>query len=320
MRILEYCCEEGREKESVRSFLKRQGYPNSVLSRLRGEESSLSVRKADGEWERIHLNERISPGETLRVCLPEREPSKAVVPVEAPFGILYEDEDILVVNKPAGLPMHSSQNHHERTLANAVAFHWEAQGEKHVFHCANRLDKNTSGVTIIAKNELAAALISEAVKRRQIRREYLAVVTGVTEERGRVEVPIGRVPGSVILRQPAPETGEEAVTEYERLAVFQAPSPSEKTGEEASYSLLRLRLKTGRTHQIRVHMKYIGHPLPGDFLYDPDYTLFARQPLHSFRMRFRHPVTGEEMCFTAPLPEDMARVLKEHGVSWEETA
>ena len=131
------------------------------------------------------------------------------------------------------------------------------------------------------------------MKNRQIRRTYLALVDGIPPETGTIDAPIARMEGSVITREINFETGESAVTHYERLAV----------GRE--YSLTELHLETGRTHQIRVHMNYIGHPLPGDFLYNPDYSHISRQALHSHHLRFRHPITGEEMHFTAPVPEDM---------------
>ena len=332
MRVLEYPIGDDSERISVRAFLKKQGFPNAVLSHLRGDEEALLCRRRDQEsslflpgdegsclWQKIRLVDLVHPGDTLRVILKEGVPSSKVIPTELPLDILYEDEDILVVNKPAGLPMHSSPNHYEKTLANAAAWHFRQQGENPVFRCTNRLDKNTTGVTVIAKNQLSAAVLAEAVRRREVKREYLAIAEGITEPHGIIDAPIGRVPGSVILRQVDLENGEEAITEYERLAILEAPAahePSEETGcaiPKHALSLLRIRLQTGRTHQIRVHMKWIGHPLPGDFLYHPDFTLISRQPLHSRSMSFLHPITREPLCFTASLPGDMQALLAKAG-------
>ena len=207
--------------------------------------------------------------------------------------ILYEDEDILVINKPADMPVHPSAGNYENTLANGIAWYFAEKGEDFVYRCINRLDRDTTGALILAKNPLSAAILSVQMRNRQICRTYLALVDGVLPESGNVDAPIARMDGSVITREVNFQNGESAVTHYECLAV----------GKD--YSLAELHLETGRTHQIRVHMNYIGHPLPGDFLYNPDYSHISRQALHSHHLRFRHPITGEEMHFTAPVPEDM---------------
>lgn len=190
------------------------------------------------------------------------------------------------------MPVHPSMGNYENTLANGIAWYFSQKGEDFVYRCINRLDRDTTGALILAKNPLSAAVLSVQMKRRQIRRTYLALVDGVLPESGVVDAPIARMEGSVITREVNFETGESAVTHYERLAVGRY------------YSLAELHLETGRTHQIRVHMKYIGHPLPGDYLYHPDYRRIQRQPLHSFQLEFTHPITKEPMLFTAPVPED----------------
>lgn len=206
--------------------------------------------------------------------------------------ILYEDEDILVINKPADMPVHPSAGNYENTLANGIAWYFYEKGEDFVYRCINRLDRDTTGALILAKNPLSAAILSVQMRNRQICRTYLALVDGVLPESGNVDAPIARMDGSVITREVNFQNGESAVTHYERLAV----------GKD--YSLAELHLETGRTHQIRVHMKYIGHPLPGDFLYNPDYRWIKRQPLHSYQLKFTHPVTKKTMLFTAPVPAD----------------
>jgi len=234
-------------------------------------------------------------GDVLRILVPEEvnDSDSSIIPVPLPLDILYEDEDILVLNKPADMPVHPSAGNYENTLANGVAWYYKQQGKAFVYRCINRLDRDTTGVLVLAKNPLSGALLSAQMKHRQIRRTYLAIVQGITPEQETIDAPIGRAADSTIERQVDFTNGESAVTHYERLATYH------------SYSLIELHLETGRTHQIRVHMNYIGHPLPGDFLYNPDYSHISRQALHSHHLRFRHPITGEEMHFTAPVPEDM---------------
>lgn len=190
------------------------------------------------------------------------------------------------------MPVHPSAGNYENTLANGIAWYFAEKGEDFVYRCINRLDRDTTGALILAKNPLSAAILSVQMKKRQIRRTYLALVDGLLPDAGTINAPIARMEGSVITREVNFETGESAITHYERLAA----------GKE--YSLAELHLETGRTHQIRVHMKYIGHPLPGDYLYNPDYRRINRQPLHSYQLEFTHPITGKVMLFIAPLPID----------------
>lgn len=227
------------------------------------------------------------------VTVPEVESGENIIRTEMDLDILYEDEDILVINKPAGMPVHPSMGNYENTLANGIAWYFSQKGEDFVYRCINRLDRDTTGALILAKNPLSAAVLSVQMKRRQIRRTYLALVDGVLPESGVVDAPIARMEGSVITREVNFETGESAVTHYERLAVGRY------------YSLAELHLETGRTHQIRVHMKYIGHPLPGDYLYHPDYRRIQRQPLHSFQLEFTHPIAKEPML----LPHRFLKIL-----------
>ena len=211
------------------------------------------------------------------------------------LSVLYEDEDILAVDKPAGMPVHPSMGNYENTLANGVAFYFESRNLFCPFRCINRLDRDTSGALILAKNPLSAAILSAQMKRREIRRTYLAVVKGIPPEKGKISAPIARLGDSVIQRCVDFSRGESAVTFYERLDT------------RNGHSLLELHLETGRTHQIRVHMGYLGYPLPADYLYCPDYSRFSRQPLHSVQIEFSHPITGRQLCLTASVPQDMAQ-------------
>lgn len=245
--------------------------------------------------EPVYSNRRLQEGDTLEVRLTERDNSETIVPTAMELDIVYEDEDLLVVNKPAGLPIHPSQGHHENTLANGMAYYFRQKGEPFVYRVINRLDRDTTGLLIVARHGLSCAILSEMVKNRQIHREYLAVVSGRTDDCGSIDAPIARVDGSTIMRQVDLVKGEQALTYYRLVRYY----PS------MDCSLVALTLGTGRTHQIRVHMKYMGHPLLGDFLYNPDYRFIQRQALHSHRLEFQHPVTGQQMKFEAELPCDM---------------
>lgn len=260
-----------------------------MIVHLRKTELGITLNGSPAYTTRI-----ISAGDVLSILLSEDVSSENIVPVPMEINIVYEDEDMMVINKAAGVPVHPSQGHYDNTLANGLAWYFREKNEAFVFRAVNRLDRDTTGLLLIAKNMLSGAVLSSMVSQKTIHREYMAVVSGLTEEEGTVCRPIARVDGSTIERCVDPERGEYARTHYRRLAY----------DGEKDCSLLLLTLDTGRTHQIRVHMKYIGHPLLGDFLYNPDYRFIKRQSLHSCRLSFTHPVTGASMEFTAPLPED----------------
>lgn len=240
----------------------------------------------------MYGKEPLKSGQILTIRLEELESSKQIVPVKMPLNIVYEDEDLLVLNKPADTPIHPSQNNYENTLANGTAYYFQQKEEAFVFRCINRIDRDTTGLTVLAKHMLSSCILSAQMLKREIHREYLAVVSGKAPLEGTVNAPIGRKEGSSIERQIDWERGETAITHFKR----------EKY--EDGLSLIRLWLETGRTHQIRVHMKSIGFPLIGDYLYNPDYSKISRQALHSCRLEFKHPVTGQMLCFTAPIPSD----------------
>lgn len=286
-RIIEYCISKNTGAVTILDFLKREGFSRHILSSMKNVPNTIILNGVRGFGRSV-----LKPGDHLMVTVPETESGKNIIRTEMELSILYEDEDILVINKPAGMPVHPSAGNYENTLANGIAWYFAEKGEDFVYRCINRLDRDTTGALILAKNPLSAAILSVQMKKRQIRRTYLALVDGVPDVSGTIDAPIARMEGSVITREVNYLTGETAITHYERLA----------TGTR--YSLMELHLETGRTHQIRVHMKYIGHPLPGDYLYNQDYSRIQRQPLHSFQLEFIHPVTKKPMLFTAPVPDD----------------
>lgn len=291
-RIFHYQITENERGTTVLDFLRKKGFSRHILSSMKADKEALTRN-----GQRIGGREQLLAGDHFRVRLLETVDSDGIVPVSMPLSILYEDEDILVINKPADMPVHPSIGNYTNTLANGVAAYLDAKDEHSPFRCINRLDRDTSGALILAKNAFSAAVLSTQMRNRQIRRTYLAVVEGITPPNGTISAPISRVDDSVIERHVDFLHGEPAVTHYERL----------ETKNE--HSLLEIHLETGRTHQIRVHMGYIGHPLPADYLYHPEYDCFKRQPLHSLQLEFRHPVTDKSMCLLAPVPEDMCNAF-----------
>lgn len=291
-RIFHYQITENEQGTTVLDFLRKKGFSRHILSSMKADKEALTRN-----GQRIGGREQLLAGDHFRVRLLETVDSDGIVPVSMPLSILYEDEDILVINKPADMPVHPSIGNYTNTLANGVAAYLDAKDEHSPFRCINRLDRDTSGALILAKNAFSAAVLSTQMRNRQIRRTYLAVVEGITPPNGTISAPISRVDDSVIERHVDFLRGEPAVTHYERL----------ETKNE--HSLLEIHLETGRTHQIRVHMGYIGHPLPADYLYHPEYDCFKRQPLHSLQLEFRHPVTDKPMCLLAPVSEDMCNAF-----------
>lgn len=292
-RTIHYAITEQEDGMTIWQLLKCHGYSHHILTHLKNTEMGICVNEVP-----VYLNHQLKKTEILSIFLKEENSSPNIVPVALPLSIVYEDEDLLVVNKPANMPIHPSMNNHDNTLANAAAYYYERKKLPFVFRCPNRLDRDTSGLTILAKNMLSSSILSDMVKLRTLKREYLAIVKGIPEPSGTVNAPIARKDGSTIERIVDFENGEPAVTHYTRIKTC------------SNYSLISLSLETGRTHQIRVHMRHIGHPLPGDFLYNPDYSIIQRQALHSHSLTFKHPVTGKPMHFEAPLPEDMAYALQ----------
>jgi len=291
-RILTYTIPPEFEEMPLLSFLKAKQYSSQIITHLKRTENGIVL---NGIWGRV--KDILHTNDILTITLMEMESSENIVPSALPLDIVYEDEDLMVINKASDMPIHPSQGNYNNTLANAVAYHYAQKGEHFVYRCINRLDRDTTGLLILAKHMYSASLLSNMVQSREIHREYLAIASGLVPEKGVIEAPIGRVDGSTIERHVDMEHGDYACTHYKRIAY--------KNG----HSLVSLKLDTGRTHQIRVHMKYIGHPLPGDFLYNPDYSVIQRQALHSHRLQFVHPISGQDMVFQAKLPADMTAIL-----------
>ena len=293
-RNIDYIIDEDSAGLRVEQFLRRKRYSGQNLSEIKRMPKSILVNGVH-----YYMRQELSTGDHLQVRICETQNSEKIPSTKLPLDIIYEDEDLLVLNKPAGMPIHPSLNNYTNSMANALAYYFQSQGKPFIFRCCNRLDRDTSGLTIVSKHLVSGSILSDMTKYREVHREYLAIARGsVTPSEGTIQAPLGRKEGTIIERTVDWEHGEDAVTHY-------------KVVKEANgHSLVSLQLETGRTHQIRIHMKYLGFPLVGDYLYNPDMEFITRQALHSCRLSFEHPITGVPLSFEAPLPEDMKRVLE----------
>ncbi len=283
------------EGENVGTFLARQGFSHNLTDELKRSGNGFEVN-----GEKARADRPLHEGETLRVALPAEKSDDWITPNEMPLSIVYEDDDLLVVNKDAGVLVHPTQAHPDGTLANGLRRYFDQKGEPFTFRVVNRLDQDTSGLLIVPRHALSAGILGQSLADHKIHRIYIAAASGDVREcfpsgEGIIDAPIAVRPGQSLLREVNFESGEEARTDVNIMFY----------NEELDVTLCAVTLETGRTHQIRVHFQYIGHPLPGDFLYDPDYSLIGRQALHSWQLSFTHPITRKELSFIAPLPDDM---------------
>jgi 23S rRNA pseudouridine1911/1915/1917 synthase len=251
--------------------------------------------RVDGET--VAKSTRLQGGEELALELPEAPPG--LEPQDVDLRVAYEDEHLLVVDKPAGVVVHPSAGHASGTLVHGVLGHGAAGGEEGRPGIVHRLDRDTSGLLVVARSEEAHRRLKRLVQRRELERSYLALVRGRPRSRaGRIEAPIGRDRRNPTRQSLDTDRPRDAVTHFELV---------EQIGE---YALLRVRLETGRTHQIRVHLAAIGLPVVGDTLYGIPDPLLGRQFLHATRLAFTHPMTGERVDVESPLPPDLAGQLE----------
>ncbi len=243
--------------------------------------------------EQVMVNKVVHPGDEVSVKLMDR-PAGKIVPAEGPLDILYEDEDLICLNKPAGIVVHPSHGHFADSLGNFLAYYYESHGNPHEVRTIGRLDKDTSGIIFYGKSRTVCAHMLEQTHAKERVKTYLALASGVFEQlKGDVEAPISREYEEKIKRV-VREDGDYALTHYRVVKQYE------------KYALLMLTIDTGRTHQIRVHMAHIGHPLLGDVIYgEGPMEGLDRAALHAYHTTFRLPFTGEEKELYAPLPEDM---------------
>lgn len=231
-------------------------------------------------------------GDTITINFDYKEDNSNIVPTKMDLNIVFEDDWLLVVNKPAGIAIHPSVLHYSDSLCNGIRFYFDKIGLKKKIRPVNRLDLNTSGLVVFAKCEYIQECLINQMKNKQFKKEYLAVCNGFFDKKsGTINLPISRKENSIIERCIS-ENGQTAITHYEVLKEFD------------NYSLVKCSLETGRTHQIRVHMSAIGHPLLGDSLYGSISDLINRQALHCFNLQFIHPVYNNDLNFWGDLPND----------------
>lgn len=278
----------------LREFLKSQHISKAALADIKFQGGKITVN-AQEETVRYVLRN----GDQVTVQFPLEKCSDGLIAEDLPLNIIYEDDHVLVINKPAFMNTIPSREHPAGSIANRVAGYYSKQGIPSTVHVVTRLDRDTSGIMLIAKHRHVHHLMSEQQKRGEVKRTYVAFVHGHIAPEGKVEAPIGRKSSSIIERE-VREDGQYACTLFKRLREF-----------DEGYSYVQLRLLTGRTHQIRVHMAHIGHPLLGDDLYGGTLERINRQALHCRQIKFVHPFTGEQMMFEAELVEDMSRLLIE---------
>lgn len=286
--ILKYIVKENKY-QSINQILKQKFKISARLQHklITSKQIFLNGNQADS---------RIAPqiNDVITVNLDFNEESENIIPTPIPLNIIYEDEALLILDKPAGIAVHPSISHYTDSLANGVKYYFDTIGLKRKIRPVNRLDLNTSGLIVFAKNEYVQECLIQQMQTNEFKKEYLAIVHGIFENvQGTINLPIARKENSIIERHIS-ENGQEAVTHYEVL----------KTSNDLS--LVHCTLQTGRTHQIRVHMSAIGHSLVGDTLYGSDFSdSITRQALHSYKISFIHPISHQIVSFTSELPDDI---------------
>lgn len=283
-----------RSGTDIKTFLAEQKISKRALADI----------KFSGGFIRVNGHERtvrftLSPGDVLEVVFPDEPLNEHLKEEYIPLDVLYEDEDLIVINKSAFMSTIPSREHPTGSVANALAHYYKEAGHRAGIHIVTRLDRNTSGLLLAAKHRHAHHLFGMQQRAGAIKREYRAIAAGKPPEKGTIDAPIGRKASSIIEREVSElGKGKRAVTHFEVEEQY------------IGNALARVRLETGRTHQIRVHFAYIGHPLLGDDLYGGPLGLIDRQALHCSDLAFTHPLKQQEMKFQAPLPADMASVRR----------
>lgn len=293
---MQFVAKKTDDGKLLRTFLRECGVSAALLSRLKRLERGILQNGLP-----VTVRAVLHEGDRVELAVEDTEESTHVVPRDLPVEILAKTEDFAVVNKPSNMPTHPSHGHFEDTLANALTYHFSTPQQPYRPRFVNRLDRNTTGVVLVANHALAAAVLSRAMAAGEIEKEYLALVHGTLTSPVRIEGGIRRREESIIFREVCPTgEGEYALTIAEPLAWNDL------------FTLMRLRPQTGRTHQLRVHMASIGHPLLGDDLYGRA-DGFPRHALHAVSLCFPVPKTGERMRVFAPIPTDMMQKIKELG-------
>lgn len=296
MSILEKKVEDVVEGTKLREYLKREMGISTRLIRSASIQKRIFINN-----EVVKMNRVIKNGEIIKIDL-EKEESQNIAPEKIDIDIVYEDEDILVVNKKPFMVVHPTKTYQSGTLANGVINYFMESNQNCIVRLVSRLDMNTSGLIIIAKNQFSHGMLSKAMSENKVEKRYLAIVHGIFKEKqGTIDKPIYRTEGIENgTRRVVDERGQRSITHYKVVEEF------------SDSSLVECKLETGRTHQIRVHLSYLGHPIYGDVLYgdgDNEGDLIERQALHAYGLDFKSPRTEKELSLRADLPDDMKGLI-----------
>ena len=309
---LTYQVPKGTTYQNVKEVLKAEfQMSNRLLLKLK------KLQKIYLNHQCVYVHHPILPGDVIICDLNDEEDNTNIVPTSIPLAILYEDEAYLVVNKPAGVPVHPSMEHYEDSLSNGIRFYFDQIGLKKKIRPINRLDKDTSGIVLFAKNEYIQECLAKQMKSNKFMKKYIAIVNGRLEQKsGTINLPIDRKENSIIERCIS-QNGKTAITHYKVITLeslfqnyfsFQNMYPHKQRlnncNNFSDFDIVECTLETGRTHQIRVHFASIGHPLLGDTLYGSASPFIARQALHAYKISFVHPITQKLVSYIAPIPED----------------
>ena len=278
---------------TIRQVLKQEfNIANRFISRLKQEKAILLNNEPMYIDKKLTLNDII----TVKIDF-EEEKNNKIVPIKMNLDILYEDDCILIINKPPFMPVHPSSAHFTDTLSNGVQYYFDLKNTKHKVRLVNRLDMNTSGIVVFAKNSYIQEILISQMKNKTFHKEYIALVQGFWKyNKGTINAPIKRKENSIIERIVSPD-GDIAITHFEKQQQY------------AEYSLIKFLLETGRTHQIRVHCQYVGNPILGDTLYGTSSGLINRQALHAYKISFIHPLNNKNTVINAPIPEDIRLLI-----------
>lgn len=276
----------------LREFISTKGISRAALTDIKFQGGNIFV---NGKEETVR--HQLKKNDVVKVIFPPELRSDNMLSEEMELHIVYEDDYLLVIDKPANIASIPSREHQSGTIANGILNYYDKNNIPSTVHIVTRLDKDTSGLMLIAKNRYVHNLFSKEQQKKSVVRNYYAIVHGVIENSGTIDAPIGRKDGSIIERI-VRDDGQNAITHFLKVS------------SHLNYSLLKVTLDTGRTHQIRVHFSYKGHSLLGDELYSGSTELIKRQALHSTELSFFHPILEREMNFCAKLPEDMRRLIE----------
>ncbi|MBC1610610.1 RluA family pseudouridine synthase [Listeria welshimeri] len=292
--FLEWQVENEEDGLLLRTFLRSKYISKQLLTAVKfSADGKIEVNRTEQ-----NVLYQVQTGDNVRLTFPTEQQNERLLAEYTKLEVIFEDEFLLIINKPAGMASIPSQYHPSGSVANFVKGHYEAQGLTSAIHIVTRLDRDTSGLMLIAKNRFAHARLSTFLQQGLLKRRYQALTSGVLqEEAGSIEAPIGRKEVSIMERFVTPE-GKYAKTNYEVLKRYRG------------FDHVAIQLETGRTHQIRVHFSYIGHPLIGDDMYGGDTSMLQRQALHSCHLHLVHPVTEEYMAFDLALPDDLEEIIQ----------